>query len=153
MAGAGVCFNTFKSLVELKVKKNLLCALCVCENSISSKSYKPCDVFKSYKGDFVEITNTDAEGRLILADGISYIQKNYKVNSIIDVATLTGACMVALGLTTIGLFTNNENMKNSLIKSSKNTDEDVWHLPINSEHKNVLKSKICDLSNCGMGGK
>ena len=151
MAGAGVCFNTFKSLVELKVKKNLLCALCVCENSISSKSYKPCDVFKSYKGDFVEITNTDAEGRLILADGISYIQKNYKVDSIIDVATLTGACMVALGLTTIGLFTNNENMKNNLIKSSKNTDEDVWHLPINEEHKNVLKSKISDLSNCGMG--
>ena len=104
MGGAATCFGAFKSIVEMKLKKNIVLVLALVENSISHLAYKPGDIIQSLKGDFVEITNTDAEGRLILADAMTYVQRKYKVQKIIDLATLTGAIMVALGPKLIGLF-------------------------------------------------
>ena len=155
MAGAGAVFGAFKSLVELKVKKNILCVLCCTMNSIGSNAYIPGDVFKSYGGESVEITNTDAEGRLVLADGISYIQKNYNVSKIIDLATLTGACLVALGPEISGIFSNDNDLKNGLLKASINTDEEIWELPLNEAFSLALKSKVADMVNSagrGYGG-
>jgi len=100
--------------VELKLKKNLVLAIPAAENAISGHSYKPGDFIVSHSGLGVEITNTDAEGRLVLADAMSYVQKNYKVNSIIDIATLTGACMVALGFVTAGMMGNNDELKKEI---------------------------------------
>jgi len=97
MAGSSTLLYTMKELDEKELNCNIVCALPLAENSISGDAYRPGDIIKSYSGKTVEITNTDAEGRLVLADGISYLSKNYELESITTVATLTGACMYALG--------------------------------------------------------
>jgi leucyl aminopeptidase len=147
MGGAGSVFTIFKSLVELKVKKNLICVLSCAENAIGKNAYKPGDIIKSYKGDFVEILNTDAEGRLVLADAISYVSKNYKVKSIINMATLTGAVMGALGIELIGAFSNDKKMVEKLKISGEETGDKIWELPIIKEHRNNLDSNLADLRN------
>ena len=153
MGGAATLFSTFKALVKLGIKKNIVLVLGCCENSIDSLSYKVGDVFTSKKGITVEVTNTDAEGRLVLADCLTYVQENYNVEEIIDCATLTGACMVALGCETVGTFTNNQELCTSFLESSKQSNESFWQLPITKEHRGVLQSQIADCSNCGMGAK
>jgi leucyl aminopeptidase len=147
--GACNVLSIFKTVVEMKLPINLVCALGVAENSIDSLSYKPSDIIKSYKGYTVEITNTDAEGRLVLADTLSYVQDNYKPDNIIDLATLTGACMVALGNKTAGLFSNNGDLALNIVKAADEVLEYVWHLPINDEHRDDIKSTFADLKNAG----
>jgi leucyl aminopeptidase len=148
--GACNALSVFKSAVDMKLPINLVCAIGVAENSIDGKSYKPSDIITSHRGITVEITNTDAEGRLVLCDVLSYIQNKYNPKNIIDLATLTGACMVALGNKTAGLFTNNYNeLAKDLIKASEEVQEHVWHLPILSEHRNDMKSKFAQLKNDG----
>jgi leucyl aminopeptidase len=149
MGGAGTVFGAFKSCVKLGVKKNLIVVLSCAENAISGSAYLPGDVIKSYCGKSVEIKNTDAEGRLVLGDAISYVQKNYNVTNIIDVATLTGACLVALGPSLIASLGNNKNMIDGLFKSGEKVYERVWNLPIYDEHRDLLKSKIADFTNLG----
>ena len=149
MAGSSVVFGTFKSIVENKLKKNVICVMTCAENSISHNSYKCGDTFVSYNGLSVEIGNTDAEGRLVLADAISYVSKKYKPNIIIDVATLTGAIMVSLGLSTFGIFSNDEKLAKKIFESGEKTDERVWQFPIYEEHKNLIKSQIADIKNTG----
>lgn len=151
MGGAATVFGVFRAAVELKLKKNLVLVLSCAENAISSSAYKPGDIFRSYSGKTVEVLNTDAEGRLVLADAISYVQKNYSVTSIIDMATLTGACLVALGPSLIASLGNNEKMKKEIFESGEKVFERVWNLPIYDEHRDLIKSKFADMKN--MGGK
>lgn len=117
--GACNSLSVFKAVTEMNWKINLVCVLAIAENSIDGDSYKPSDIIESYKGLTVEITNTDAEGRLVLADALSYVQEKYKPQNIINLATLTGACMVALGHKTAGLFTNNEHLAKEVIKAGQ----------------------------------
>jgi len=149
MAGAAACLGAFMTAVELKLKKNLILVIPSIENSISGKSYKPGDIFVSYSGLSVDIGNTDAEGRLILADAISYVQKNYKVTAIVDLATLTGAVLVALGPSLIGMLGNDEKLKKEIFKAGEETFERVWELPIYDEHRDMIKSKFADVRNIG----
>src|SRR3989338_8209188 len=97
MSGAAAVIGTLKNAIALNLKKNIIFAVAIAENAIGSRSFKPGDVIKGYSGKTVEIGNTDAEGRLVLADALSYVIQNYKPSHLIDIATWTGACVVALG--------------------------------------------------------
>ena len=147
MSGAGAVMGTLKNILNLKLAKNIIFAMGVAENAIGPGAYKPGDVFTGYGGKSVEIGNTDAEGRLVLADAISYLVKNYKPARIIDLATLTGACVVALGFDYSGLFSNNDDLARQLIHASNDTDDRVWRLPVYPEIKEYIKSQIADLKN------
>ena len=147
MAGAAAVCGVLKNVLKLGIKKNLLFVLGIAENAIGSCAYKPGDVISGYAGKSVEIGNTDAEGRLVLADAFSYIVRNYKPAQMIDLATLTGACVVALGFDYTGLFSNNDELAGQLIRASKDTDDRAWRLPIYTELKEYIKSPIADLKN------
>ncbi len=150
MSGTAAVVGTLKNILSLNIKRNLLFVCGVAENAIGSKSYKPGDVFRSYSGKTVEIGNTDAEGRLVLADAIAYVVKNYKPEHLIDLATLTGACVIALGHDYSGLFSNDDALANDLIRSSQETDDRVWRLPNYPEIKNYIKSNVADIKNVGL---
>ena len=145
--GACAVLGALHGVLESKPKINVVFALGVAENATGSKSYKPNDIIKSMKGLTVEIGNTDAEGRLVLADTFTYVQQEYKPKELIDLATLTGACMVALGTETAGLFSNSDELANKLIESGNNTFESLWRLPIALEHHEAMKSPYADLTN------
>lgn len=147
MSGAGAVMGILKNTLALKVPKNIIFAMGIAENAIGPGAYKPGDVFVGYGGKSVEIGNTDAEGRLVLADAIAYLVKNYKPARIIDMATLTGACVVALGFDYSGLFSNNEDLARDLLEASHDTDDRVWRLPVYPEIKDFIKSQIADLKN------
>ncbi len=147
MSGAGAVCGILKNTLALGIKKNLLFVLSIAENSIGSGAYKPGDVITGYAGKSVEIGNTDAEGRLVLADAFAYLVKNYKPAKMIDMATLTGACVVALGFDYSGLFSNNEDLAKHLERSSSETDDRAWRLPVYAEVKDYIKSQIADLKN------
>jgi len=147
MSGAGAVVGMLKNILALKIPKNIIFAMSLAENAIGSNAYKPGDVFTGYAGKSVEIGNTDAEGRLVLADAIAYLVKNYKPGRIIDLATLTGACVVALGFDYSGLFSNNDDLSRQLVRASNETDDRVWRLPVYPEIKEYIKSQIADLKN------
>lgn len=149
MSGSAAVIGTLKNTLALGLKKNVIFAVALAENVTGSKSYKPGEVIKSYSGKTVEIANTDAEGRLVLADALSYIGKNYKPARMIDIATLTGACIVALGLDYAGLVTSDDKFSRQLVRSSNETDDRIWRLPVYPELKQALKSHIADISNLG----
>ena len=153
MAGAAAVLGLMQTLASLKVKKNVLGVLACAENAISALSYKPGDVFVSHAGKSVEITNTDAEGRLVLADAFSYVQKEYAPSRIIDLATLTGGVIIALGEEASGLFSNKEDLTKKIQKASEACGERVWPLPLYPEYLEPLKSSIADLKNSGGGRK
>ena len=113
--GACAVLGALHGVLNSQPKINIVFALAIAENAIDSKSYKPGDILKSMKGLTVEIGNTDAEGRLVLADTFTYVQREFKPTELIDLATLTGACMVALGSETAGLFSNNDLMASALL--------------------------------------
>ena len=143
---AAVC-GILKNVLTLGIKKNLLFVLGIAENSIGPAAYKPGDVITGYAGKSVEIGNTDGEGRLILADAFAYVVRNYKPDRMIDVATLTGACVVALGFDYSGLFSNSDELARQLLEASKVTDDRAWRLPLYPELKEYIKSPIADLKN------
>ncbi len=149
MSGAAAVIGTLKNAIELRLKKNILFVVGVAENVIGAGAFKPGDVFKSYGGKTVEIGNTDAEGRLVLADAIAYVAHNYKPARIIDIATLTGACVVALGHDHSGLMASDELLAEQLIKSAAETDDRIWRLPVYPELKEHIKSLIADIKNTG----
>ena len=128
--GACAVLGALHGVLNSQPKINIVFALGIAENAIDSRSYKPGDILKSMKGLTVEIGNTDAEGRLVLADTFTYVQREFKPTEMIDLATLTGACMVALGSETAGLFSNNDEMASSLLKSGTTVFEPLWRLPI-----------------------
>jgi len=124
------------------------------ENMPSGRSYRPGDVLTSRNGLTVEVNNTDAEGRLVLGDVMDYAKSKVDPDLMIDLATLTGACMVALGPTTAGLFSNNDEVAADLLSASKRAGEDMWRMPLNPLLKDQLKSDVADMKNTGdrMGG-
>lgn len=149
MAGAAAVLGTMRALASLNVPVNVVGVIPATENPIGPFAYKPGDVYHSHAGTTVEITNTDAEGRLVLADAISYTLKYLKPNRIIDLATLTGAIVVALGEEATGLFSNDEELTSRLINAGSATSERVWRMPLFPEYKEILKSSIADIKNAG----
>ncbi len=149
MSGAAAVLGTIRAAASLGLKRNIIGVIPAVENAIGSRSYKPGDVYVSHSGKTVEISNTDAEGRLILADALSYLQKEYTPNRIIDLATLTGSIVVTLGEETTGLFSNNDELAKQLTQAGEKTYERVWRLPLYTEYKEALKSPIADLKNSG----
>ena len=133
----------------MKLKKNIVAVIPATENSIGPKSYKPGDVYVGYSGKTVEISNSDAEGRLILADALSYTVDKIKPQRIIDLATLTGAISVALGDSVAGLFSNDKDLAKNLKHSAENTGELIWEMPLFKEYKSKLKSDYADIKNSG----
>jgi len=150
MGGAGAVIGTLKNVLSLKIKKNILFVCGVVENAIGSNACKPGDVVKSYDGKTVEIANTDAEGRLVLADALSYLVKNYKPARIIDLATLTGACVVALGYDYSGLISNDDYFAKKVLAAASDTDDRAWQLPSYKGLKEHLKSQYADIKNTGL---
>ena len=149
MAGAAAVLGVAKVAAELKLKVNLTCVVPATENAIGPSSYKPGDVFGSYSGKTVEVVNTDAEGRLILADALAYAVKELNPTRIVDVATLTGAITIALGEEIGGLFCNDEKLSKELLKSAENTGEHLCRLPLYPGYKELLKSSVADIRNVG----
>lgn len=147
--GACAVIGALHGVLELKPKKNIVFAVGLAENAIDARSYKPGDIIKSMKGLTVEIGNTDAEGRLVLADTFTYVQREFKPKNMINLATLTGACLVALGHDTAGLFSNSDTLSDQLLGSSKRTFEPLWRMPILEEHHEAMKGKFSDLCNKG----
>jgi leucyl aminopeptidase len=147
MAGAAATLGVVQAAAELKLKCNILAALAVAENAIGPNSYKPGDVVRSHAGKTIEINNTDAEGRLVLADAISYLQTHYRPSRLIDMATLTGGIVVALGEQATGLFSNDDALAKSLYRAGERTHERLWRMPLFPEHKEMLKSGIADMKN------
>jgi leucyl aminopeptidase len=147
MSGAATVFGVIKALSKLKSKKNVTAVVATTDNAIGPGSYKPGDVFVAMNGKSVEVMNTDAEGRLILADALSYTCKYLKPTQIVDVATLTGAMVVALGEWIAGVMGNDQKLISKLLKSSETTEERLWHMPLPKDYLEMLKSDIADLKN------
>lgn len=147
MSGAAAVLGAVKAASELKLKTNIIGVVSAAYNAVGSKSYIPGDIYKSYSGQTVEIKNTDAEGRLVLADAIAYTVKKYKPTQIIDLATLTGAICVSFADLCAGIVSNNDKLSDGLVKSSQNTHERLWRLPLYDEHKKAMKGELADLRN------
>ncbi len=140
-----------KTVSELRLPINVIGIIPSVENMPGSKSYRPGDIVNLYSGKTAEILNTDAEGRLILADAISFGEKHYSPKAIIDFATLTGACIVALGTNVAGMITNDEKMAKKIKKASERTAEEIWQLPINDDYLDMIRSEVADMKNIGIG--
>jgi leucyl aminopeptidase len=149
MGGAATVIGTMAALSRTKAKVNIVTVIAACENSIGGNAYRPGDIIGSMGGKTIEVDNTDAEGRLTLIDAVHYIINNENAVEVIDVATLTGAVLVALGTTTTGVLANNDKMYKELEMASERVGERVWRLPNFPEYKELYKSKIADLKNTG----
>lgn len=147
MGWAAVTFALMKELDRHNVDKNFVACLCLAENVVSSNAYKPSDILTGYTGKTVEVIHTDAEWRLVLADGISYLGKNYKTKKMISIATLTGACMVALGFRYAGVMGTDRKMIDTLIEYSKEHTEKYVELPFADHLLEKTKSEIADYKN------
>ena len=141
--------SIMKSLSSLKIRNNVIGIIPAVENMPSNSSYRPSDIINMYNGKSVEVINTDAEGRLILADALSFGIKQYNPKLIIDMATLTGACIIALGTNVAGIIGNDEKLIRKIIDTSKITDEKMWQLPLFEEYHDQIKSKNADIKNIG----
>ncbi len=148
MSGAAAVVGAMLALAKVKPKRTVHAVLALAENMPSGTSYRLGDVITSAAGKTVEINNTDAEGRLVLADALHYVL-GLKPEKIIDLATLTGACMVALGPSTTGLFSNNDAFAKQVLESSHRVGEDMWRMPLNAALKEQLKSEVADMRNTG----
>lgn len=151
MAGAAVILGVFSVLENLKPKVNIVGLIAATENMPGPKAVKPGDIVKIMNGKTVEILNTDAEGRMVLSDALSYAVEKIKPDVMIDLATLTGACVVALGEEVAGLFASHQNLSDDLLKSAKDTGEAVWQMPLVEEYRPHMKGTIADLKNIGAG--
>ncbi|ACL30169.1 leucyl aminopeptidase [Buchnera aphidicola] len=150
MCGAAAVYGTLIMAAELQLPLTVIGILSGCENMVGSHSFRPGDVLTTMSGQTVEILNTDAEGRLVLCDSLTYLER-FSPDIVIDVATLTGACVTALGESVSGLFSNNEELSNQLLHASQETDDKIWSLPLFSEYHKELNSNIADFSNIGRG--
>jgi leucyl aminopeptidase len=148
MGGASAVMGAMRAVGEWKPKMNIVAVIAAAENMPSGSAFKPGDVLKTYSGKTVEVLNTDAEGRIVLADGLTTAIK-HGATKLIDVATLTGAVMHALGDLTTGAFSNDEEMLQTFLQGSRNADEYVWPLPTHPEYRVMLKSDVADLKNHG----
>lgn len=151
MQGSAVALGTFLALTELKVNFPVECWLALAMNHIGPKSYIPNDVVTASDGTTIEVVNTDAEGRMVLADTLALASK-LKPKVIMDYATLTGACMLALGTSYSGIFTNNEALMQKLIDAGRDSGERVWPFPRDEDYDKIIESQIADVKQCGQEG-
>ncbi len=149
MGGAGVVAGVMRTLALRKAKANVVGLVGLVENMPSGSATRPGDVVRSMKGDTVEIINTDAEGRLVLADVLWYTQERFKPSGIINLATLTGAILVALGHENAGVFSNSDELSADFIKAAAAEGEGAWRLPMSKAYDELLKSRIADMKNVG----
>jgi leucyl aminopeptidase len=147
MSGGAAVIGTMCAITKLGLKKNVVAFIPAAENAISADSMRAGDIVTSMSGKTVEILHTDAEGRLILADAMTYAEKHYTPSVMIDVATLTGASLIALGQYTSAVLTKNKKLRQTLIKLGEDTGDLMWPLPLWNEYKPSLKSNRADLSN------
>ena len=147
MAGAAAVAATIISLAKLRPDSRIIAALPIVENMPSGNAARPGDIIKSYHGKTVEIGNTDAEGRLILIDAMSYVLKKYKPDVLIDLATLTGACVIGLGEGIAGVFSGDDELAENIYLSGERTHERCWRMPLPEDYKELLKSDLADISN------
>ena len=148
MCGAATVLGVFKSALALKLPVNLIGVIPTCENMPSGTATKPGDIVKSMSGQTIEVLNTDAEGRLILCDALTY-SRRFDPKAVIDIATLTGACVVALGSQYSGLFSNDDELSAALAQAGKRSEDGAWPLPSDEEYLDQLKSNFADIANVG----
>ena len=147
MAGGAAVLGTMQLIADLKLPIRVTAIVPACENSVDAQSFLPSDVIQSYAGHSIEIIDTDAEGRLILADGLSYLIKNYKPETVVDLATLTGSVVGTLGYECAGLFTNNDELSKKLQQAGDAIGERLWQLPLWDAYKPDIESEIADVKN------
>ncbi|MDE2133632.1 MAG: leucyl aminopeptidase [Alphaproteobacteria bacterium] len=152
MGGAAAVVGTMRTLAVRKARVNAVGVIGLVENMPDGKAQRPDDVVKSMSGQTVEVLNTDAEGRLVLADALWYAQMRFKPKFVIDLATLTGAILIALGAEHAGLFSNDDKLSERLTEAGKEVGEPVWRLPLASAYDKLLRSKIADMKNIGGQG-
>lgn len=150
MCGAAAVYGTLIMAAQLNLPLNIIGVLAGCENMLGGGAFRPGDVLTTMSGKTVEVLNTDAEGRLILCDVLTYIER-FSPSVVIDIATLTGACVVALGNDVTGLFSNSEDLVRDLEKAAQQTNDKVWRLPLFQEYEKHIKSNIADFANIGNG--
>ncbi len=148
MSGAAAVIGALRAIAELELPINVVVVVASCENMPGGSAVKPADIVTTMSGQTVEILNTDAEGRLILCDAITY-SRRFKPAAVIDVATLTGACIVALGNHFSGLMSNDEALADELESAGIRADDRAWRLPIGEEYVEQLKSNFADIANIG----
>ena len=146
MGGAASVIGTMRAVAQLKPKVNLIGVIVACENMPSGRALKPGDVVKSMSGQTIEVLNTDAEGRLILCDALTYVER-FKPAAVVDIATLTGACVVALGSVRSGLFSADEALAAELLNAGEAALDTCWRMPLDEEYDEGLKSNFADMAN------
>ncbi|MAJ23970.1 MAG: leucyl aminopeptidase [Rickettsiales bacterium] len=151
MGGSAVVLGLMKALALRKTKANVSGVIGLVENMPSGKAQRPGDVVKSMSGQTIEVINTDAEGRLVLADILWYAQKKFKPNKIVDLATLTGAIIVSIGQEKAGMFSNNSNFSDEVTKLGLKVGEEVWNMPVDNSYEKDINSDIADMKNVGSG--
>jgi len=152
MGGSAVVVGLMKSFALRKAKINAIGVVGLVENMPDGNAQRPGDIVKSYSGKTIEVLNTDAEGRLVLADALTYTEKKYKPKFIIDLATLTGAIIMALGEEYAGLFSNNDKLSNDLHLIGNNINEKVWRLPLHKNYDKLINSTYADVQNINYAG-
>ena len=150
MGGAGSVFGVMQTVAELGLKINVIGVVAAAENMPSGCATKPGDVVTSMSGKTIEILNTDAEGRLVLCDALTYVER-FKPEEVVDIATLTGAIIVSLGHEASGLFANDDGLAESLTAAGLASGDEAWRLPINKRYDRQLNSKYADMQNIGTG--
>ncbi len=152
MAGSAVVVGLMKNLALRKAKVNAIGVVGLVENMPGGNAQRPGDIVKSYSGKTIEVLNTDAEGRLVLADALTFTEKKFKPKLIIDLATLTGAIIVSLGSEYAGLFSNDDKISNQIFEAGKKVDEKVWRMPLHQNYDKLINSKNADMQNINYVG-
>ncbi|KQS92749.1 leucyl aminopeptidase family protein [Chryseobacterium sp. Leaf394] len=150
MGGATAVIGALIYAAEKEIPVNIIAVLPITDNAVSENAYLPSDVIKAYNGKTIEVLNTDAEGRMILADSLSYLAKNYKTDVLIDLATLTGSSVRMFGDTCGAMFSNNDRLKDLLLKTGDQTNQRLWNLPLWDVWKDDFKSDVADVKNISM---
>jgi leucyl aminopeptidase len=146
-SGAVAVLGILRAAATLKVPPRVIGVMCCAENVPSGTSYRPGDVVRSFNGKTIEVLNTDAEGRVVLSDGLGYVVKQYRPDEVIDLAPLTGAQVMALGDDTAGLVANDEKLAQGLLAASASAGEPIWRMPLTDYHRELVKSDIADVRN------
>ena len=152
MAGSAAVVGLMKNLALRKAKINAVGVVGLVENMVSGDAQRPGDIVKSYSGKTIEVLNTDAEGRLVLADALSFTEKKFKPKFIVDLATLTGAIIVCLGSEYAGLFSNNDKLSNQILIAGKEVEEKLWRMPLHKNYDKLINSKNADMQNINYVG-
>ena len=152
MAGSAAVVGLMKSLALRKAKINAVGVVGLVENMVSGDAQRPGDIVKSYSGKTIEVLNTDAEGRLVLADALTFTEKKFKPKFMVDLATLTGAIIVSLGSEYAGLFSNDDNLSKKILKAGEQVEEKLWRMPLHKNYDKLMNSKNADMQNINYVG-